>query len=252
MSYRREPDPILILTAEGRHTLPRSSHSSPIQTSSGKQPQTLNLDQISEQPFLSIIFNREDCLQSASDDEKRDASGGNIDGKLDPRLLDRSSAVETENFPMTSPNYLSGIPSPQRSEATRSMSGTHFGGRQSIVNAINVHPNLELNMPFSSGVFPTWAMMIINTRPNPGSLKPAFARVHQEAMVLLENGAPIESIIEIHPNIAALFDENAYSQSGLLSRWSASVVHSLQLSGKSRLGRTKLDMFKYLVVVAKY
>ncbi len=233
-SYRREFDPALTLSAERRPSLPSSSGLSPVHASSGKQKQQLDVSQVKEQPFLSLLFNREDCLLPASDDDNydtRDNFGTDHDAKLDPRLLNESPGLEVESGTVISPTYISGIPSPQKYDTTRSIHGKHRGVRQSIVDAVRVHPNID----FSSPSFPTWAMMIVNTRSDPGSLKHAFTSIHREAMVFLETVGPIQTIIEIHPNMAALYDEDEFSKSGMISQWAASVVHSLQLSGRLQL-----------------
>lgn len=122
------------------------------------------------------------------------------------------------------------------------------------MNTLKLHPNLNLenlfgNFPFSSSVrtnnyprevqdaqvnnlfVPTWAMMTVSTRPDPGSIKTAFHGLHEEIAIMIDNGVPTKAIIETHPNIAALFDEDQYNMSGVLSRWAASIVHSIYLKG---------------------
>jgi hypothetical protein len=126
-----------------------------------------------------------------------------------------------------------------------------------MVNTIRIHHNLDLrnlfgNMPFSSSVrannypskiqdvqvgnlfLPTWAMMTVSTREDPGSLKDAFYGLYQGTAAIIEGGTPVEAVIETHPNIAALFNEEDYNKSGVLTKWAAGMVHSAQLKGTSK------------------
>ena len=79
---------------------------------------------------------------------------------------------------------------------------------------------------------PTWAMMTANSRPGSGSLRYAFSGILEKATTMIELGTPVELVIETHPNIAALFDEDQYRNSGIVSKWAASMVHGFMLKGK--------------------
>jgi len=48
---------------------------------------------------------------------------------------------------------------------------------------------------------------------------------------MIENGTPVQLFIEEHPSIAALFDQDEYNNSGLISKWAAGMVHSARLKG---------------------
>jgi hypothetical protein len=218
----------------------------------GKQPAATGGDPVEEGQFLSLLFDRQDYLLAISDEgEDEDEDDTELIKTLDPRLL-----FETGMRPVGSPvdTSASRMPSPEKGETVRSIYATHLRSRQSIVNAVRIHPNLNLtnlfgNLPFSSSVrannypiniqdtqvnnlfLPTWAMMTVNTRPDPGSVRFAFPGILQEATALLESGVPVEFVIETHPNIAALFDESKFNKSGILSKWAASMVHSTMLKG---------------------
>lgn len=212
-------------------------------------------DLVDGRQFLSLLFDREDYLLAISESEDEDNADDNgLDRTLDPRLL-----FEGGKLPMGSPMDTSSsrMPSPEKAEkgdTVRSIHVTHLRSRQPIVNTIRIHPNLNLrnlfgNLPFSSGVrannypedvqdtqvsnlfLPTWAMMTVNTRPDPGSIKLAFPNILQEATAMLDSGTPLEFVIETHPNIAALFDEEEFKTAGILSRWAAGMVHSVMLRG---------------------
>jgi hypothetical protein len=77
-------------------------------------------------------------------------------------------------------------------------------------------------------------MLPINTVPGPGSLGFAFSSILQEAASLKNMGVSIEQIIETHPNVAALFDENVFGNSGILSKWAAGMVHGVFLKGMNQ------------------
>ncbi|KAH4855471.1 hypothetical protein HBH75_086550 [Parastagonospora nodorum] len=229
-----------------------SGISSQAASAKGKQPASARNAQ--EPPFLSILFDRADCLGTISD-EGEDEDDMYLAGFIDPQLLLQSNPLDAPGASTGSPtgNTRSLHQSPKDDFTPHSFL-THWSKRQPIVNAIRVHPNLNLrnlfgNMPFSSSVrannyplgiqnaqvnnlfLPTWAMMTVSTRPDPGSLKEAFQSLHRDTAVMIESGTPVEVIIETHPNIAALFDENEYNNSGVLSKWSAAMIHSAQHKG---------------------
>lgn len=204
--------------------------------------------------FLSLLFDRQDCLLTISESEDEEDTDDDLDNTLDPRLFS-----EGGKKPIGSPmdTSASRLPSPERAEKrknVRSIHATHLSSRQPIIKTIRIHPNLNLhnlfgNLPFSSGVrannypeevqetqvnnlfLPSWAMMTVSTRPDPGTIKLAFPPVLQEAMAMLDSGTPLELVIETHPNVAALFDEDEFNNAGILSRWAARMVHSLMLRG---------------------
>ena len=47
-------------------------------------------------------------------------------------------------------------------------------------------------------------------------------------------GVSIEQIIETHPNVAALFDEEVFRNSGILSKWAVGMVHGMFLKGRNQ------------------
>lgn len=232
---------------------------SQVASSKGKQPESTT--DASSKTFLAILFDREDYLRGTSDSEDEDEGevGRILASFLDPRLLTQDSTLDAAGTSLESPveSVRSRRHSPRKDRFPKSRGLTHLGNRQPMANTLRVHPNLNLqnlfgNLPFSSSVrannyplnvqdaqvnnlfLPMWAMMTVSTRPDPGSLKEAFYSLFRDTTAMIESGTPVESIIEIHPNIAALFDEEEYNTSGILSRWSASMVHSAQLRGMSR------------------
>lgn len=217
--------------------------------------------------FFSLIFDRQDYLLAIGDSEDEDTPDSEIEAMLDPRLL-----YEGRNRLAGSPMDTSAIHKllSEKGEAIRSIHVTHLGSRQSVVNTIRVHPNLNLrnlfgNLPFSSSIktnnypdevqnaqvnnlyLPIWAMMTVSTRPDPGSVRFAFLNIIQEATAMIESGTPVELIVEAHPNIGALFDESEFNKSGILSRWAAGMVHSTMLKGDDFTCFAYMHVFWYLM-----
>jgi hypothetical protein len=209
-----------------------------------------------KRPFLSLLFDRDDYLRPTSEDNYEKDMGGEVDATMHSHLVSRGLAVDNATVSGSRSNITQNRTNSRRAEQYRqSIKMTHLTGRQQTVGGIRIHPNLNLrdifgNMPFSSSIrtnnypseiqdmqvknlfLPTWAMMTVNTRPDPGSLRSAFVNVQKEASTLLNSGAPTDLILEKHPNVAALWDEKEFKRSGMLSRWAAGMVHSMQLKGK--------------------
>ncbi|KAJ8115371.1 hypothetical protein OPT61_g2966 [Boeremia exigua] len=232
-----------------------------------KQSATLSSDMIEGRQFLWLLFDRQDCLLAISDSEDEDNADGELDKMLDPRLVFESQKAQVESPMDISTGRLT---SPEKGEAAGSIYATHLRSRQPIVNTVRIHPNLNLrnlfgNLPFSSGVranhypedvqktqvnnlfLPAWAMMTVNTRLDPGSIKLAFPGILQEASALLQSEIPVERVLEVHPNIAALFDEAEFNRSGPLSRWAAGMVHSMMLKGNTFTCFASMYVFWYLM-----
>lgn len=205
---------------------------------------------------MCILFDRRDYLLATNESDDGFEIDGESDVTVHPRLLSQDLTFDAVNALTGSPMDMSRsrLPSPQKDQIGGTMYVTHLRSRQPIANAIRVHRNFNLenlfgNMPLSSSIrtnnypadiqdaqidnlsLPTWAMMTINTRPDPGGIRHAFWGVIREATAMLRSGTPIDFIIEKHPNIAALFDEDEFARSGMLSRWAASMVHSMRLKG---------------------
>lgn len=228
-------------------TIATSSLSS--SSAEGKQPMRADAE---ESPFLSLIFNRDDVLLEIHDSEDEADTDGEMDELFAPSWTGSIGSPSSSREVSENPH----IPS-RRNQHQKSIHATHLGDRQSIVNTLRIHPNFDIrnffgNLPFSSSILanhnpldvqelqiknlflPTWAMMTINTRPDPGSLRNIFSDILHQSTEMLQNGTPLDVLIETHPNIAALFDENEFNRSGILSKWSTGMVHSTLLKGKTR------------------
>jgi hypothetical protein len=219
-----------------------------------------------------MLFDREDYLRdiSGSEDENEAEVAGSADAFIDPRILSQSSVFHSSAITGSPAEHARNQQSsPNRDQTIRGHALTHLSRRQPIVNTLRIHPNFNLrnlfgNLPFSSSVLtnnypahiqdaqinnlflPTWAMMTVNTRPDPGSLKTAFYSLYGETSALLSSGTPIEAIIEVHPNIAALFDEEEYHRSGVLTKWLAGLVHSSRFKGTGTVSCHLFGVFQLM------
>jgi hypothetical protein len=250
-------------TSQNAGWSPSTSMSPAPFASMGKGKLPVTGDTVGDQPFLVPLFDRDDYLL-ASDQawEESEEEDNTQDSRIDPRLLQPGANFDTVGnaAPSFKRPSRSQRPSPHRQHTIRSVYPTHLAGRQPIVNVIRIHPNLNLrnlfgNMPFSNSIrsnhypgnvqdtqitnlfLPTWAMLPINTVPDPGSLRRAFPGVLQQATELMGMGVAVDHIIEAHPNIAALWDEDVYKNSGILSKWAVGMVHSTYLMGTPHLCR---------------
>lgn len=247
-SSRRDQTASPTLFLERRASIPLAT------SNKGKSP--VLVDGAEESPFLTPLFDRQDFLLSTYESDNDDELDIDDEGSIDPRLLRRVSSADPGASPASSLDTArSAITTSRKTDnVAASTYATQLRQRQPIVNTIRLHPNLNLrnlfgNLPFSNSIrannypsnvqetqidnlsLPTWSMMTINTRPDPGSLRHAFPAILKEATELIQGGTPVEMVIETHPNIAALFDPPEYERSGMLSRWAAGMVHGVQRKG---------------------
>ena len=238
-------------TSQNAGWSPSANISSPSFAPSGKGKQLATGDAAEDQTFLVPLFDRDDYLLARDEAEEDSEDEDNFqNSRIDPRLLQHASSFDTGRNVAPS----SKRPSPHRQSTIRSIYPTHLAGRQPIVNTIRIHPNLNLrnlfgNMPFSNSIrsnhypgdiqdtqisnlfLPAWAMLPINTVPDPGSLRRAVPSILQQATSLINMGVSVEQIIEMHPNIAALWDKEVYSHSGILSKWAVGMTYGVYMKG---------------------
>jgi hypothetical protein len=229
-------------------------------TSSAKGKQPITGDSAIGQSFLVPLFDRDDFLLTRTEIEEGNGDDNTVDENIDPQLMRQVSNFDIDRFPQSYSRQSSRSqrPSPHRQQTVSSIYPTHLAGREPIANTIMIHQNLDLRnlfgtLPFSSGIqshhfpadatgtkagnlfVPTWAMLPMTTLPDPGSLGRAISGVLQEASNMRNLGVPIEQLIETHPNIAALYDENVFNSSGQLSKWAVGMVHGMYLKGFASL-----------------
>lgn len=110
--------------------------------------------------------------------------------------------------------------------------GNSFGNLplSSSIRANNYPPDVQAAQ-LRNFTVPIWAVTTLNTLPDPGGLREAFTSVYSEATRLLQQGAALEKVVGKHPEIAALFDQEEFDKSTILSRWAAQMVHSVKLKG---------------------
>jgi hypothetical protein len=97
---------------------------------------------------------------------------------------------------------------------------------------VNGYPRNIQDAQIRNIFVPNWAATSLNTVPDPGGLDDAFADIYQQATGLLKDGEPLTKIFGHHPNIAALYDQQEFDRSCLLSQWAARMVHSVKRQGE--------------------
>ncbi|KAK9795803.1 hypothetical protein SCARD494_04774 [Seiridium cardinale] len=75
---------------------------------------------------------------------------------------------------------------------------------------------------------PLWSILPLTTRPGASSVTDSVAFTLRQARSLIQSGQSAEEVAGRNCNIAALFDENQYNRTSLLSKWSARLVFSIQ------------------------
>jgi len=76
---------------------------------------------------------------------------------------------------------------------------------------------------------PAWAMMTGSNFPEVTKMRQAINSVYDEATEMTKNGASVEAVAGIYPNIAALFDERQFATSPIITQWAARMVRSIKL-----------------------
>lgn len=114
--------------------------------------------------------------------------------------------------------------------------GNSFGNLplSSSIRANNYPPDIQ-DAQLRNFTVPIWAVTTLNTLPDPGGLREAFTSVYNEATRLLQEGAALDEVVGTHPEIAALFDQDVFDKSTILSKWAAQMVHSVKLKGISAM-----------------
>ncbi|KAJ4127760.1 hypothetical protein NW768_008032 [Fusarium equiseti] len=124
----------------------------------------------------------------------------------------------------------------------------HFNNL-SLSNSIRVngYPRHIQDAQIRNIFVPNWAATSLNTVPDPGGLDDAFGDIYQRATGLLNDGAPLTKIFGHHPNIAALYDQQEFDRSCLLSQWAARMVHSVKRKGYDFTCFGSMSVFWYVM-----
>ncbi|VTT76738.1 unnamed protein product, partial [Fusarium fujikuroi] len=94
---------------------------------------------------------------------------------------------------------------------------------------------------------PSWAATTLNTELDPGDMSNAFSDIYQKTTSLLKKGEPVGHVIGHHPNIAALYDQDQFDRSCLLSQWAARMVHSVKCQGYDFTCFASMTIFWYMM-----
>lgn len=222
-------------------TLPTSSVHLDV-SNAGEVPMPTTAD-----PFLCVIFEREDFRPPAKLEEDNDI--------VRPPVLSRtqhgSCMKQIFNVDETDHPFYLRIYTPYSTINSRAapLGGEdvrHLRGSWALYP--EVHDSLTTSSCFKidqavgsryklSGAsirklpVPTWAMLCMNTTSGSDSMNSAFLHVRERTTALIQEGTPEEDICGDNPNIAALYDKEEHRNSCILSQWAASMVHSVKLKG---------------------
>src|SRR3569833_2780630 len=76
---------------------------------------------------------------------------------------------------------------------------------------------------------PTWAMMTDNSSSDIGKMRQAITGIYDNATEMMTAGALLEDVAGAYPNIAAIFDEQQFATSPIITQWAARMVRSIRL-----------------------
>ncbi|KAF5589893.1 major facilitator superfamily transporter [Fusarium subglutinans] len=122
-------------------------------------------------------------------------------------------------------------------------------GNLALSNSIraNGYPRHIQDAQIRNIFVPNWAATTLNTELDPGDMSNAFGDIYQKATSLLREGEPANRIIGHHPNIAALYDQDQFDRSCLLSQWAARMVHSVKCQGYDFTCFASMNVFWYMM-----
>ncbi|KAF5231494.1 hypothetical protein FANTH_13406 [Fusarium anthophilum] len=122
-------------------------------------------------------------------------------------------------------------------------------GNLALSNSIraNGYPRHIQDAQIRNIFVPNWAATTLNTELDPGDMSNAFGDIYQKATSLLRKGEPTNHVIGHHPNIAALYDQDQFDRSCLLSQWAARMVHSVKCQGYDFTCFASMNVFWYMM-----
>ncbi|EXL42025.1 hypothetical protein FOCG_15382 [Fusarium oxysporum f. sp. radicis-lycopersici 26381] len=122
-------------------------------------------------------------------------------------------------------------------------------GNLTLSNSIRVngYPRHIQDAQIRNIFVPSWAATTLNTELDPGDMSNAFGDIYQKTTSLLRKGEPFNRVIGDHPNIAALYDQDQFDRSCLLSQWAARMVHSVKCQGYDFTCFASMNVFWYMM-----
>ncbi|EXK28583.1 hypothetical protein FOMG_15051 [Fusarium oxysporum f. sp. melonis 26406] len=122
-------------------------------------------------------------------------------------------------------------------------------GNLTLSNSIraNGYPRHIQDAQIRNIFVPSWAATTLNTELDPGDMSNAFGDIYQKTTSLLSKGEPFNRVIGDHPNIAALYDQDQFDRSCLLSQWAARMVHSVKCQGYDFTCFASMNVFWYMM-----
>ncbi|KAF5974486.1 major facilitator superfamily transporter [Fusarium coicis] len=122
-------------------------------------------------------------------------------------------------------------------------------GNLALSNSIraNGYPRHIQDAQIRNIFVPSWAATTLNTELDPGEMSNAFGDIYQKATSLLKKGEPTHRVFGEYPNIAALYDQDQFDRSCLLSQWAARMVHSVKCQGYDFTCFASMNVFWYMM-----
>ncbi|KAF4493718.1 aflatoxin efflux pump AFLT [Fusarium agapanthi] len=196
--------------------------------------------------FFQPLFNHNDYYLSTSittpvPQEKRDIDSGTL-------------SVANEHPESTHGNVTTKLSRPAEEKLQDTTLRTYPNyeynfGNLALSNSIraNGYPRHIQDAQIRNIFVPSWAATTLNTELDPGDMSNAFGDIYQNATSLLTKGEPVNRVIGHHPNIAALYDQDQFDRSCLLSQWAARMVHSVKCQGYDFTCFASMNVFWYMM-----
>jgi hypothetical protein len=192
--------------------------------------------------FFEPFFNHTDfyLTTAASTPDQSSHSGQRADSQQDESFESEYSPSTFDESTSTKPN--------EETMRIHPNFRNHFNNLSlSSSIRVNGYPHNIQDAQIRNIFVPNWAATSLNTVPDPGGLDDAFADIYQQATNLLKGGEPLTKIFGHHPNVAALYDQQEFDRSCLLSQWAARMVHSVKRQGYDFTCFASMNVFWYVM-----
>ncbi|KAK6079868.1 hypothetical protein SCUP515_03709 [Seiridium cupressi] len=161
--------------------------------------------------FPPLLFDRSEWGRGPSPTRDKNEP----DSTLDPGRSDSEPAFDNLQL------------QPDNESAPQQSNGFHNLPFSNSILA-NHYPRAIQQQQHNNVFRPLWSILPLTTRPGAPSVTESVAFTLRQARSLIQSGQSAEEVAGRNCNIAALFDENQYNRTNLLSKWSAQLVFSIQ------------------------
>ncbi|KAG8672979.1 hypothetical protein FPOAC2_06401 [Fusarium poae] len=251
------------LQSQAQATIPMRSkiEGSPDSIQLENNPSTISRQPGKQSLFFEPLFNHDDFLLTTATDAPGRSPHNSQHGTVNH--INEQSPLMYEGPTRSMQTATTGIDSyisPQ--------SNLEANSEQALSSSLDIQPNFRNhfnNLSLSSSIrangypgsiqdaqirnifVPDWAATSLNTIPDPGHLDDAFGDIYKRGTSLLQSGEPVHRIAGHHPNVAALYDQQEFDRSCLLSQWAARMVHSVKHQGYDFTCFASMNVFWYMM-----